>query len=530
MWLNLAVLLPLLVLGGLAWLGTRAQVRAAWTVARDEAKAAGGFAAEKLSNELAGSLESTPWFADPPLPGTATAADAVLDGTDLTALRQLRDDPAAGLSPAGLPRQVIAGLRAFNASHAAEDAAVLLGLAATGAPSVVSPVVFQQLGDDAHDWQERWVRGDPARALFRRHPETAASGTWHIYQGNPWWLAADRGTLRFLAPSALHQALVHATAHLPKWAEARITLDGRLLAGSTATGEVMASDPLGFANNLQLEILAARPAGFEAGARQQARWTLGVLACAVAIAAAALAVIHRTLARERRLHELKSQFVASVSHELRAPVASIRLMADALEANKIPADTAKEFHCLIARESARLATLVGNVLDHARIEQGRRVWHIEPSDLTALTTETLRVMEPLAQDKNITLRADLQALEAAVDAGAIQQALVNLLDNAIKFSPPASTVTTTLSNNNGWWELTVRDEGPGIPKHEQARVFERFYRLGHELRRETQGTGIGLSLVKSITAAHGGRVCLTSETGHGCAFTLTAPLNPHAEP
>ena len=222
---------------------------------------------------------------------------------------------------------------------------------------------------------------------------------------------------------------------------------------------------------------------------------------------------------------MKSQFVASVSHELRAPVASIRLMADALEAEKVSAETAKDFHRLIAREGARLSTLVGNVLDHARIEQGRRIWKMEPCDLADLTTGTLQVMEPLAQEKNIKLGSHLSPVEASVDAGAMQQALVNLLDNAIKFSPPGSTVETSLSMDDGFWKLSVRDQGPGIPPEEQGRVFERFYRLGDELRRETQGTGIGLSLVKSIAEAHGGTVRLQSGAGKGSTFTLRIPTS-----
>ena len=529
-WLNLAVLLPLMVLGGLAWMGTRAQVRAAWSVARDQAKTAGGFAAESLTRELAAAVETAPLFADPPVPGAVAAADAVLDGTDLTELRKLRDDPAAGLSPAGLPRRVIAGLRVLENNPAAEDAGILLDLSTVDAPSVLTPLVFQQLGDAAARWPERWARGDQARALLRQHPETDAGGKWHIYQNNTWWLAVDGGKLRFLAPTALQQALTNSSGVFPKWSEARLTHDGRVLAGSATNGEAMASVPVDFGTNLHLELLAARPAMFEANARQQARWTLVLLAVAVAVSVGGLCLIHRAIRRERRLQAMKSDFVASVSHELRAPVASIRLMADALEAQKVAPETAREFHRLIARESARLSTLVGNVLDHARIEQGRRVWRMEPCDLTALTADTLRIMEPLAREKSITLSSDLKPVEATVDSGAIQQALVNLLDNAVKFSPPGSTIETRISINEetGRWELSVCDQGPGIPAAEHARIFERFHRLGGELRRETQGTGIGLSLVKAIAEAHGGSIVLTSAAGQGSAFTLTIPWSTHA--
>jgi two-component system phosphate regulon sensor histidine kinase PhoR len=274
-----------------------------------------------------------------------------------------------------------------------------------------------------------------------------------------------------------------------------------------------------------LEIIALHPDIIEASARQQGRWTLGLLAFAVVISAGSLGLIHRAVLRERRLNSMKSQFVASVSHELRAPVASIRLMADALEAEKVTADTVKEFHRLIAREGARLSTLVGNVLDHARIEQGRRVWKMEACDLAELTADTLRVMEPLAKEKNITLKSNLSPVEASVDTGAIQQALVNLLDNAIKFSPAGSSVEVSLSIDGSCWRLSVQDEGHGISKEEQSRIFERFYRLGDELRRETQGTGIGLSLVKAIAEAHGGKVQLQSEPGNGSTFTLHIPVS-----
>jgi signal transduction histidine kinase len=429
-----------------------------------------------------------------------------------------------------LPRRLLAGLRVLDQSGDLSDTEVLLTLATTDASCMLTPIVFTKLGDSANNWPERWARGDQARAIFKQHPDLDATGNWITARNETWWLAADGKELRFLTPVALKQALAIAGKRLPAWADLLLSLDGRQAAGSRTDREVMTTIPVHFSRNLLLEIIAARPELFEASARQQARWTLGLLVFAVGISGMALVFIHRALARERRLNALKGDFVASVSHELRAPVASIRLMADALEAQKVAPETAREFHRLIARESARLSTLVGNVLDHARIEQGRRVWTMEPCDLAALTTDTLRIMEPLAREKNLTLGSDLMPVEAAVDAGAIQQALVNLLDNAIKFSPPGGMIETSLSSNEqtGRWELSVRDEGPGIPAAEHARIFERFHRLGNELRRETQGTGIGLSLVKAIAEAHGGRVVLTSSAGQGSTFTLTIPWNPHA--
>ncbi len=522
-WLTLAVFLPLLLLGVLAWLGTRAQVKAAWSSAREEAKVAAVFAAESISRELAAAVETAPLFPDPPLPGVASARDAVLDGNDLDALRKLRGDPAAGLSPAGLPRRVLAGFRVYEQTQESEDARLLVELAMKDAPSVLTPLVFAQVDEKAS--QARWARGDAARAIFRQHPDVASTGQWIAGQAGNGWLASDGKELRFLAPAALQQALASAAKRLPAWADLRLSHGGTLLAGGSARGEIMEGVSINFGEGLRLEIIASRPALFEAAARQQARWTLGLLAFAVAISGGALFFIHRAVERERRLNAMKSDFVASVSHELRAPVASIRLMADALNAGKIEAHTVSEFHRLISREGARLTTLIENVLDFARIEQGRKRWHFEEYDLAAVVTETLSLMEPLAAEKSITLVSPkpLSSLIASVDPGAIQQALVNLLDNAIKFSPVGSPVEILLSENHAHWEIQITDQGPGIPPAEHARIFEKFHRLGSELRRETQGTGIGLSLVKAIAEAHSGRVVLASAPGNGSVFTLIGP-------
>ena len=529
-WMTLAVLVPLLVLGVLAWLGTRAQVRAAWSSARDEAKVAAVLAEKSLSVELTAAVETAPLFPDPPTPGVSSSADAVLDGNDAAALRSLRDDPAAGRSPAGLPRRVLAAFRVYDLSKDPKDGEVLLTIATQEAPSVLTPLVFTKLGALAGDWPQRWARGDGARAMFRRHPESNAHGEWISEGGETGWLAAEEGKVRMIDPSALQQALGHAAKQLPAWADMRLSLDGRKAAGLRTEFEVMESIPVGFGGDLVLEILAARPALFEAAARQQARWTLGLLAFAVVMSGGALAFIHRAVERERRLNAMKSDFVASVSHELRAPVASIRLMADALVAGKIETKTVREFHGLISREGARLSTLIENVLDFARIEQGRKTWHFEPTNLSALVSETLNLMEPLAAEKSITLVSPkpFPPLEANVDPTAIQQALVNLLDNAIKFSPIGSQVEITLRSGETSpdWEIQITDQGPGIPPAEQQRVFEKFYRLGSELRRETQGTGIGLSLVKAIAEAHGGRISLTSAAGQGSTFTLIGPISP----
>lgn len=239
---------------------------------------------------------------------------------------------------------------------------------------------------------------------------------------------------------------------------------------------------------------------------------------------------YRAFRRQQELNEQKSNFVASVSHELRAPIASVRLMAENLERGKISgAEKQGEYFRFIVQECRRLSSLIENVLDFSRIEQGRKQYEFEPTNLIALTETTVKLMEPYAAERGVKVSFNTpgegRGGECAVDGRAIQQALVNLIDNAIKHSAPGETVAVEIQNDvaANVFNLSVTDHGPGIPAPEQEKIFERFYRLGSELRRETQGVGIGLSVVKHIVEAHGGRVIVQSEVGKGSRFTLELP-------
>lgn len=298
---------------------------------------------------------------------------------------------------------------------------------------------------------------------------------------------------------------------------------------------------------------------FEEQRARQGLFGLLIVVSAGAVLAGFM-VAWRAFAKQQRLSEMKSNFVSSVSHELRAPIASMRLMTENLERGKVSEPgKQREYFGFILQECRRLSALIENVLDFSRIEQGRKQYEFEPTDVVALLQATVKLMEPNATEKQVTLHLQLSTFnfQPSLDARALQQALVNLIDNAIKHSPAGETVTVQVECSAGFPAggfpelsssdteglrtgksaepadknvcatllLSVSDHGPGIPPEDYDRIFERFYRRGSELRRETQGVGIGLSIVKHIVAAHGGRVRVESMVGKGSRFVVELPLS-----
>ena len=244
---------------------------------------------------------------------------------------------------------------------------------------------------------------------------------------------------------------------------------------------------------------------------------------------AGLGLVWSNVRRELRLSRLKSDFVANVSHELKTPLALIRLYAETLELRRVPSDERKgEYYRVIGKESRRLTQLINNILDFSRIEAGRREYRMTPSDIGAVVRDVVEsyrfAIEKLGFSLELSLGDELPPLE--LDPEAISQAVINLLNNAIKYSSEEKSIKVSVRRELDRVLLSVSDRGIGIPRSEHRRIFEKFYRVETSLVHTTKGSGLGLALVQHITEAHGGRVELTSAPGEGSTFTLSLPVPP----
>jgi signal transduction histidine kinase len=286
----------------------------------------------------------------------------------------------------------------------------------------------------------------------------------------------------------------------------------------------------------EVRLLLTFPRALFAAQRRQQFWFGGMILLTAGVAGFGAWQTQKAFLRQLAINEQKSNFVSAVSHELRAPLASLRLLAEGLADGRVAEEPKRrEYARFIVQETRRLGTLVENVLGLARVDAGRHRYEFGPIDLTRLVRDTSRQLELLAVDRGVALEyqgpdPETHPVELVADAAALQQALTNLIDNAIKHAPVGTPVTVTLMPpESGSVVLRVQDQGPGIPLEDHERIFERFYRRGSELRRETQGVGLGLTLVREIATAHGGTIHVESEPGKGATFILSLPVDRTAE-
>ena len=236
----------------------------------------------------------------------------------------------------------------------------------------------------------------------------------------------------------------------------------------------------------------------------------------------------------RRVEAMRRDFVENVSHELKTPVGAIQLLAETVEAGADDPDFVRDYSGRMRKEARRLGVLVQEIIELTRLQEGDALAEPEVVDIDAVVAEAVDRVRVEADGNQITLVAGgTRGLRVRGDSALITTAVRNLLDNAIRYSEPRTRVSVGVSLDAGDPDIVriaVVDQGIGIPKEEQERVFERFYRVDKGRSRATGGTGLGLSIVKHVAADHGGTVELWSVPGRGSTFTLVLPRLPEGEP
>jgi len=252
-----------------------------------------------------------------------------------------------------------------------------------------------------------------------------------------------------------------------------------------------------------------------------------ILGCLSLMIIGGLVLTKHIVSKEIALARLKSDFVSNVSHELRTPLALIRLYAETLELGRITTqDKKQQYYRIIRKESERLTALINNILDFSRIEAGRKEYEFRNTDIAELVRNTLESYRYQIEQQGFAFEESIDSNLPAVpvDREAIARALVNLVNNALKYSTNEKFLGVKLYREDAVVKLEVADHGIGISRRDQSKIFEKFYRAGDPLVHNTKGSGLGLSLVRHITHAHGGEIAVESTPGRGSKFTLSLPL------
>ncbi len=274
---------------------------------------------------------------------------------------------------------------------------------------------------------------------------------------------------------------------------------------------------------LRLHAWPKDPAALDAGLKRQQNLYLGMLTVVAALLAFGTYLTVRMLRSELRVAQMKSDFVSTVSHEFRSPLAGINQLGEMLRDGRVrDPGRQQEYYEMIVAETHRLRRLVENILDFARMEDGRKEYRLEPFSAAAWLREVTADFQAQIASRGFQLEAVIPAElpEIAGDRNTLTTALHNLLDNAVKYSGNTKLIQCEARANASSLSISVRDWGMGIPDEDRPRVFEKFYRGRIAIARQTKGAGLGLNLVRHIVAAHGGAIDFESKEGEGSTFTI----------
>ena len=228
------------------------------------------------------------------------------------------------------------------------------------------------------------------------------------------------------------------------------------------------------------------------------------------------------------LAKIKSDFVSNVSHELRTPLALISMFAETLEMGRATTEEKKkEYYTIISKEATRLSRIVNKILSFSRIEAGRKEYHFSKINLNLLVEDVFNSYQFHLKNNGFKFSfLPANAIpEIEADGEAISEAIINLIDNAIKYSTDKKEISIITGTEHGIAFIEVKDKGVGISEENQKKIFEKFFRVSDSLIHNTKGTGLGLTLVKHIVEAHGGKIKVKSKLNEGSSFILSFPIN-----
>jgi len=236
----------------------------------------------------------------------------------------------------------------------------------------------------------------------------------------------------------------------------------------------------------------------------------------------------QTVNNELHLSRMKSYFMSTVSHEFKSPLTSIRQMAEMLVHGRVPSpERQQKYYNTILQQSERLSHLIDNILDFSKMEEGQKIFRFKTADITPVVKDIVELFQKLTSDQGfyISLSIPEPLPDVVFDREAMEQVIHNLIDNACKYSGESRTIEVQLYPEGNKIVISVRDQGVGIRKEDQNKIFSRFYRAGEELTQAVKGSGIGLTIVKQIVESHQGEVTVESNPGKGSIFNVILPIS-----
>jgi two-component system phosphate regulon sensor histidine kinase PhoR len=238
-------------------------------------------------------------------------------------------------------------------------------------------------------------------------------------------------------------------------------------------------------------------------------------------------IVYRNVKREVELAQIKSDFVSSVSHELRTPLALISMFSETLEMNRVKSDEKRqEYYSIISQEANRLGRIVNTILNFSKMEAGKRKFQFEEKNLNDIVEQMFGNYKFHLKNKNFqfNLSPDKNVPKIKIDEEAVSEAIINLIDNAVKYSDDKKEIKIKTGTDYNFAYVEVSDKGIGISSEDQKKIFDKFFRVSTGLVHNAKGTGLGLTLVKHIMEAHNGKIRLKSRLGEGSTFILLFPI------